>query len=329
MGCGACAEACPTGALRIAGFDPPEKPTPNLRIECLRVPVDHLSCGTWMVPCFAGVTVAAAATALAAGANRLIIVDRGWCDTCPASAGSNVASTTQVRLQRSLDRAAPGQFALAIADEPLVVSHAGPAGRLMPRSRRDLFRALLGLQQTANSLAGVLADRAALNRLSAAAGNARPQLYPQLAVDERCRDHGVCAATCPTRALRWEEADGGQMRRLVFDAERCIACGQCERLCPEQAPTLSPLASAESSPVFLRERHVSACAECDDTFLASDATGTLCPACRKTEHLGWAIHGKDRSEGDRSHAAWIEDYPASGTTDHIDRTLRSEIGDWP
>ncbi|MDR5710233.1 MAG: 4Fe-4S binding protein [Armatimonadota bacterium] len=49
---------------------------------------------------------------------------------------------------------------------------------------------------------------------------------------EVCTACGMCARTCPTGALTFEESDG--QVRLAFDAARCTACGLCLPPCPEQ-----------------------------------------------------------------------------------------------
>lgn len=55
---------------------------------------------------------------------------------------------------------------------------------------------------------------------------------------ERCTLCGTCMTTCPTEALRLDEAGEKTVLRLRADA--CIGCGQCATACPERALDVHP-----------------------------------------------------------------------------------------
>jgi len=55
---------------------------------------------------------------------------------------------------------------------------------------------------------------------------------------ERCTLCGVCAAVCPTEALRLDETAGETVLRLRADA--CIGCARCVTACPERALGVRP-----------------------------------------------------------------------------------------
>ncbi|MBI4301132.1 MAG: hydrogenase iron-sulfur subunit [Chloroflexi bacterium] len=56
----------------------------------------------------------------------------------------------------------------------------------------------------------------------------------QVAIDaSHCTACGLCAAHCPTSALRQEEKEDAT--RLIFNYADCVACYQCSRFCPERA----------------------------------------------------------------------------------------------
>ncbi len=61
--------------------------------------------------------------------------------------------------------------------------------------------------------------------------------YPEVDVD-KCIGGGACAAGCPARLIKIEDTD--QTTRLMTRLlERCIFCGRCADVCPEDAITMS------------------------------------------------------------------------------------------
>lgn len=48
-----------------------------------------------------------------------------------------------------------------------------------------------------------------------------------------CQGCGACLRTCPERALRPADPDGGPP--LLTLADRCTACGECAEICPADA----------------------------------------------------------------------------------------------
>ncbi|KLO22334.1 MULTISPECIES: 4Fe-4S dicluster domain-containing protein [unclassified Marinitoga] len=46
-----------------------------------------------------------------------------------------------------------------------------------------------------------------------------------------CKNCGICYSVCPTKALGSAELG----KPIVSDAEKCIGCLMCERLCPDIA----------------------------------------------------------------------------------------------
>lgn len=48
-----------------------------------------------------------------------------------------------------------------------------------------------------------------------------------------CVGCGACLRTCPERALRPADPDGGPP--LLTLADRCTACGECAEICPADA----------------------------------------------------------------------------------------------
>jgi formate hydrogenlyase subunit 6/NADH:ubiquinone oxidoreductase subunit I len=125
-----------------------------------------------------------------------------------------------------------------------------------------------------------------LQRLSAPFSAALPAaLFPAIEIADSCRNHRVCSSICPTGALRpYEE---GAASGLEFDAQACIACGDCVRGCPEKAIGLIPARQQGSAPEGVERltRHaIRECATCGSEF-ASPGGKAICPACEKTKDL--------------------------------------------
>ncbi|MBI4968239.1 MAG: 4Fe-4S binding protein [Rhodospirillales bacterium] len=293
--CGRCAAACPTDALSIAGVEPPVRwrATGPVHLECARVPASRCADPETRLPCLGALDVEALlAWVLAAKGQPVIVIDRGWCDTCPvgAPAGPHPA-------QAALDRV-KALFAAMGLQERLAprrdVQHLDPKlrddrlGGDAP-TRRDLLRRL-GATTEDRAPTGPLAKRhRGTERLSALArryGNGLPAIhFPSLALDAACQAHGVCAAVCPTGALRLESE--GASRRLSFAATDCLACGRCAAQCPEAA--LSLVQDGNGSPsegrIALGHRAVFACSACGRDHVAAQPL-SLCPACQRRNQLG-------------------------------------------
>jgi ferredoxin len=168
------------------------------------------------------------------------------------------------------------------------------AAKRPPFSRRDFFRKIAAQDMnlagglTPAALAGEKAapreHRRLLNTLSQVPENHRAAAsvkFPQFSASEACTACGLCAATCPTGALRLEKEDGEY--QLLFNAQDCTDCGKCLSLCPAQALEHAgylPLEweARESAPVVLVSGALRQCARCKTDFAAT-AGESLCPVC--------------------------------------------------
>lgn len=277
LGCGACAAACPVGALAAPGFMPPPGTEKVLRIDCARVPRHLRACEDWAVPCHAGVTPALLVGQAPLDAPlRIEVVDRGWCAACPAARDANQAALLTARLQSAF--AGIAGVAVVPREAPLDPARAGAPGSGPERNRRAVFRALL-TRVPAVPRGGILAERAAL-----AARAPHAALQPGVEIADSCADHGVCSAACPTGALARSEDEAGLLA-LRFSPARCIECGRCAEVCPEQALALRPRMSVSDRTVVLRETATAVCSRCERRFVPVHDQDTECPGCRKDSGL--------------------------------------------
>lgn len=308
LGCGRCAADCPTGAIDLRNLSLPPSGRSFVRIECARVPTGQLGASTWIVPCFAAVGLSDIAAAYDPSSGRdlsIVFVDRGWCGSCPVSARGDAHESAVRRLKIALAAIDDGPVRLSSRQEPLAAAKALPPGTRPAKSRRDFFRALTGARQGGERPSrGALADRAALARIAAGAGRPLSGVaFPKVTVSDRCGDDGPCVANCPTGALFREEAPDGAVRRLLFDAARCISCGRCETVCPEQALRLSRQEAgyAPGAPITLRERRLAVCSKCEDSFVPRDDDESTCPSCRKSQGLFHDLFGRPSDAASRHH----------------------------
>lgn len=107
--------------------------------------------------------------------------------------------------------------------------------------------------------------------------------FSTLTFQGTCDKCGVCEAVCPTKALLWESKE--DRAALMFDPQKCIACGRCE-ICPQQSLKIQPISVAayyDVSLVNIVELPTKKCSDCGSTFFVGDARETeqtLCHLCQ-------------------------------------------------
>jgi len=259
--CSRCLEACPTNALSLDGHDPETlaqrlrallqqgdgAPNPALILACQRAvePLHRLGSRGglpgWLVlevSCLGGLGSAWHLAAIAAGARTLQILP---CASCRDRA----SLTRELRFTRALlDSLGDGNAARRVG--------------VLPDEGRPLRRAILtaGALTAAGDGTGLdrmpaLASRSsarvaawAVGELRLALGGPAPVRVTQPRVIEGegaplgvvraapgCTACGVCARSCPTRALSLRPGQGGT--DLVLDPAACTGCGLCAKACPE------------------------------------------------------------------------------------------------
>lgn len=316
--CGQCSAACPTEALQVEGF-PAEPPRPvaseaPLYVDCWKVAVSDSPRGAMRVPCLGGIPPHRLVQWH--GTDRpVVLLDRGWCGQCSAGSGAIHPAQKVLDAARALlaklgmsTNTLPRLESLPLPPAQMPADIPGPlAARTL--SRREFFSGMT--RATARAIAPVVVGEhgesgqscsARLGKIettahsqllarAAALGerHGRPLLaglFPALRVSDACRNHQVCAATCPTGALQTYETKGGAAAGIAFDARACIACGDCTRACPERALALVPRGDGEvpRGTTVLTRWALRECHDCGREF-ADSGSSNVCPACRETREL--------------------------------------------
>lgn len=285
----------------------PDEETPRIReVDCWRVPESESRTDALRVPCTGGLDAAQLLSLnRLAGSEGISVLDRGWCSDCPACGSETHPAEAAMReAGRILDEAAvPGHRQPRITVEPLsarMAAKAIPEGKLETRvSRRGFLRRLGGeaisaraqltgsTTPTASSpLVGKIRPRRRLRlyeELTALTGQGHtPATLPRLSVSDACQGHGICAALCPTGALRRQTDNGAST--LFLEAGLCIACRLCEQSCPEQAIHVDAPDGGEAA-IELHRLTERQCRDCGRAFAAGSDSEERCHPCRKSRHL--------------------------------------------
>lgn len=314
LDCGQCAAACPSGALQTPPLDLSSLAalaSGAVSADCWKVPAHCSPKNALRVPCLGGLSADDILQIVAQGDGRqLVLLDRGWCAACQAGGGRHPTASALETVRQQL--AAVGvamdklpcfkQHPLTVALMPAEIPESASERRL---SRRGFLRALVGSADMASTPwaataaapvnAGrepmvLTAQRRAgltyLRTLAERQGLPSPGLlFPRVMLSAACRSHHLCAALCPTGALRLR-LDGDQSS-LEFSAESCIACGDCERACPEHAITVERQADGAAPPGVrtLKSTALRECHDCGERFSANNEDEELCPSCCKSHRL--------------------------------------------
>jgi ferredoxin len=193
---------------------------------------------------------------------------------------------------------------VVVKRKDLPISHARPvAAALRPDknvARRDFLRRMVGAAEPRDpraesrrvvfgrGLVAPLKRERILDRIGALAADLERTvpalLMPAIKIADGCELNGICAAICPTGALRRKEGD--DTISLEFEAATCIACGECQRACPSKALSLWPQGdgSTPGGPTTLVERHSVMCVGCGISFVPTSGEET-CALCAKSTTL--------------------------------------------
>jgi ferredoxin len=131
IGCGQCAAVCPTDAIEAGGFgsSPQDSPT----FECRRTSDRQRIAGSSVVPCLGGLSVSRLLEAVLRLEQDIVIVDRGWCETCQAGGGG--APWTEALRDANAILADLSDHRILVETLPLPEKSAGPLQAQCQRNR--------------------------------------------------------------------------------------------------------------------------------------------------------------------------------------------------
>ncbi len=274
LGCGACAAACPTGALNFArsraalGTELGEagrRPERAMTVACSRAALGTGRGIGVRVECLGGLAAGDLLAARTAGLLSLDLVS-GDCATCPLEAAiGRLGSATEAAVALLAAAGAPLEVTRLVSSPDLSGGDTGvkhsPARSLGPvLTRRELFlflrtrsarlanTALTKHQTSVTALHAPAAPPAAhallieyLDALPVGRKDLTVPVEPfhlaDLQVSSACDGCGLCVRYCPHGALTVTKE-----RTLRAATRLCTACGLCAEVCPPGAITLQPAA---------------------------------------------------------------------------------------
>jgi ferredoxin len=130
--------------------------------------------------------------------------------------------------------------------------------------------------------------------------------YATLSISNACTACGVCARSCPTGALIYNQDKENLGFSLEFIPDRCIACQVCLHVCAPGAVSIDDAPRYKDvfrikEPIILREGSLARCGRCG-VLMASRPDSTLCPLCehRRKNPFGSKLppgfKGRDRTD---------------------------------
>jgi len=287
--CGACIGGCPSEALKLSHFDP------NAYVlEFIRKQEQTLSCKEGAIPCL-GVFDTQHFITLGLRSQKAINCDLSHCKTCELKTQEGIEERIRARIDEANRFLQEAQ-----APHNLTTNDEGQT----PNARRGFFKKLASIaaDQIKEPLPEVRATDATKTPLPIKNTLLKNTLKEWLETHEltpsteafhfmankqvdapACTNCGECVSFCPTTAWGMDQTK----ERLTFQMGKCIACGICNTICPEQCienrEGFDWVTYAFDRGEILVEHPMRVCSKCKCAFFARAEDETICSVCNKLE----------------------------------------------
>ncbi len=305
VACGLCLAACPTGVFRIPGLDADalaemlasHADDDSLSVGCCAAEHEGIA----VVPCI-GMLSADVLTVLALGGTRSLSLHAGDCSSCSIGARERIDRAVAETVSRLRPLGDEHVFSIEVGRSSVVANQEGLAAVVSAMvatvpgvDRRGFFGTFIDrIRQTQAEVAcppRLWGDRPhptvvpeyRRRLLDAIGANGRVGFRVRGigGACDACQDADpLCARFCPSGAIeRFKDANE---TILTFHAALCLACGQCETVCPRDAVGWTCERSRAETVEIHRVEHEE-CVDCGSP--SSHLVDGRCPQCLRVSRF--------------------------------------------
>ena len=110
-------------------------------------------------------------------------------------------------------------------------------------------------------------------------------------INDKCNGCLACVQNCPATALSYR--DKGEKRKLLHNMPRCARCGNCWRVCPQDAVEFQHLLNDHWDDVATMD--LLRCVVCGEPLYTMDFSDTLADKLEKSVENLCSLHRKTQA----------------------------------